>query len=402
MDKLIYHMWLTLLLGAKSIELDLLLNAFGSAEEVYRKTKGELISLGGLKPETVNLIIRSRSLDDAKKEIENCRRLGVRLVTSYDEDFPVRLLNIYCPPHILYVRGELGNIDEELCISVVGTRNCSEYGVGAARFFGQGLAGLGVTVVSGGARGIDTAALRGANEAYGRTIAVMGCGVNVVYPPENKGFFKEIEKNGAIISEFPLSTSPLPGNFPIRNRIISGLSQGVLVVEAPEKSGALITARNALEQGRDIYVVPGRITSRRSEGSNNLIKEGAYLVTNADDIVRQYRYFIPVMRENLKRRLMEYEREPRENAEPKTEERVSKEEVRKAVLSEEPPKKTVPLEKYEGAERDVLSLLTQSDMTPDEMLVNLNISAPELNTALITLEMEGIISKKIDKRYSII
>ncbi|MBR2743239.1 MAG: DNA-processing protein DprA [Clostridia bacterium] len=404
MDKLVYHLWLTLLLGVKSIELDLLLNAFGSAEEVYRKKRGELLSLGGLKSDTVERIIKNRDLDDAMDELYRCKKLGVKIIPSYSEKFPVRLLNIYCPPHILYVKGNLGNIDEELCISVVGTRSCSRYGLDSARFFGQGLAGLGVTVVSGGARGIDTAALKGAHRAYGRTIAVMGCGVDVVYPRENRDFFRAIATDGAVISEFPLGTPPAGANFPIRNRIISGLSQGVLVVEAPKKSGALITARNALEQGRDIFVVPGEIASEYCEGSNELIKEGAYLVTDARDIVGQYRYFIPVMRDNLNRRLRgeEFADDEETAPVPKKEVSVSKEEAKKAVLKEEEPKKSVDTDKYEGAEKEVLTLLIEGDMTADEMLAHVSVSSSELNTALITLEMEGIILKKLDKRYSII
>ncbi|MBQ3379242.1 MAG: DNA-processing protein DprA [Clostridia bacterium] len=402
MDKLIYHLWLTLLLGVKNIDLDLLINAFGSAEEVYRKTKGELVSVGGLKQDTIERILSNKSLDEAKRELERCHKAGVGVIPSYSEKFPVRLLNIYCPPHILYVKGDLGNIDEELCISVVGTRSCSEYGIAAAEYFGSELAKTGVTVISGGARGIDTAALKGAYESYGRTIAVMGCGADIVYPTENKRFFGAISKNGAVISEYPMGTPPAKMNFPTRNRIISGLSQGVLIVEAPRTSGALITARHALEQGRDVFVVPGRITSKFCEGSNALIKEGAYLVTEAYDIVSQYRYFIPVMRENLTRRISEYKSDPDEKPAPKTEVRVSKEEVKKAVLEDGKKQNNIDLDKYEESERDVLSMLCESDMTLDEMLSRSEASSSQLAAALIKLEMEGIILKKLDKRYSII
>lgn len=404
MEKLLYHLWLTLLLGVKNIELDLLLNAFDSAADVYNAARNELREVEGLKSDTVEIILKNKSLEKAREELTECRRLGIKLIPSYSEKFPIRLLNIYCPPHILYVKGDIGNIDEELCIAVIGTRDCSEYGVTVGKALGQDLASYGVTVVSGGARGIDTASLSGASDALGRTIAVLGCGVDVVYPPENRRLFKNIEENGALISEYPLHLKPLPHHFPQRNRIISGLCQGVVVLEAPKRSGSLITARYALEQGRDVYAVPGNITSPLSAGSNALIKAGAYPVTNARDIMSQYKYFVPVMYENLKNRFEEERVLEEDIITPrKTAKSLSKEQVKKSLSYSEPKNiNDIDFDKYDGLQREVLKLLAKQDMNTDELLSRLNISAGDLNSTLITLEMMNVIIKKLDKRYSII
>lgn len=207
------------------------------------------------------------------KEMERCERTGVRVIFFPDPDYPRELRNINDPPLLLYSRG--GSIPRGEKVAVVGTRKCTSYGSGCASGLASAMAEAGVTVVSGGARGIDGSAHRGCLDSGGKTIAVTGTGVDIAYPASHASLFREIMEEGAILSEYPLGTSPRPWNFPRRNRIIAGLCSRCVVVEAPEKSGAIITARYALEAGRDVWAVPGRINERSCRGSNALISDGA-------------------------------------------------------------------------------------------------------------------------------
>lgn len=221
------------------------------------------------------------------RELDLIKKNNIQIVTIFDENYPSTLKQIYDPPMLLYIKGSI--IPEDiLAVAVVGSRRASYYGLAAAEKLSTDLAAKGITVVSGLARGIDSAAHRGALKAKGRTMAVLGSGLGVVYPPENKKLFEAIADNsGAIVSEFPYETIPDRKNFPMRNRVISGLSLGVVVVEAAQRSGSLITANVALEQGRDVFSVPGKIDSFNSNGTNNLIKQGAKLVQTADDIIEE-------------------------------------------------------------------------------------------------------------------
>lgn len=222
------------------------------------------------------------------KEIALIEKDGVSIITIDDERYPDNLRHIYSPPSLLYVRGNFAP-EDYYNIAIVGSRRASLYGRQNAEKIARQLAERGFTVTSGMARGIDTFAHRGALKACGRTIAVLGCGINIIYPPENKNLMEEISHNGAVVSEFPMNTPPHRQNFPIRNRIISGLSLGVVVVEAAEKSGALITASFALEQGREVFSVPGRIDMPTSKGTSSLIKDGAKLVEGVEDILEELR-----------------------------------------------------------------------------------------------------------------
>lgn len=210
----------------------------------------------------------------------------IRKITISDSEYPKNLKNIYDPPLLLYVNGELLPQDET-AVALVGSRRASHYGLETCERLAYELAIRGVTIVSGMARGIDSAAHRGALKARGRTIAVLGSGHNDIYPPENEKLYEEITKSGAVVSEFENDAPPLPRNFPKRNRIISGLSLGVVVVEAAKNSGALITANLAAEQGRDVFAIPGKISSQTSSGTNELIKDGARLVQSAEDILEE-------------------------------------------------------------------------------------------------------------------
>ena len=221
-----------------------------------------------------------------EREWEEADRIGCRILTLADEAYPGPLREIPDPPPALYLIGNLVPADD-LAIAVVGARGATPYGLQASRWISRDLAAAGLTVVSGLARGVDTEAHRGALEAGGRTIAVLGSGLAVVYPPENRALCEEIARNGAVLSPYPLQEPPRKQNFPARNRILSGLTLGTLVVEAAERSGSLITARLALEQDREVFAVPGRITCRTSVGTNYLIKAGAKLVQSATDILEE-------------------------------------------------------------------------------------------------------------------
>ncbi len=265
-----------------------LLERFGSADAVYSATRSELEQLR-LPPEAVDAIIARELRSDAEAEIESVKRLGGDILLLDDGVYPSSLREIYDPPIVLYVKGAWSECLDQPCIGVVGSRRCSTYGQNSASMLARDLAGRGITIVSGFARGIDAAAHRGALEAGGRTIAVLGTGIDEIYPRDHAKLAAEIlAHGGALVTQFPLKTPPVSENFPYRNRIISGLSLGIVVVEAAENSGSLITARLAIEQNRDVFAVPGNITSRNSFGTNYLIKgAGAKLVQQWQDIATE-------------------------------------------------------------------------------------------------------------------
>src|SRR6266446_1222328 len=265
-----------------------LLERFGSAEAVYGATRAELEQLR-LLPEAVDSIIARELQDKAEAEIENVKELGADILVLDDGVYPSLLREIYDPPIVLYVKGAWAECLDQPCVAIVGSRRCSTYGQNSALMLARDLAQRGVTVVSGFARGIDAAAHRGALEAGGRTIAVLGTGLDQCYPRDHRKLGEEIlGAGGAMVSQFPLGTPPVSENFPYRNRIISGLSLGVVIVEAAENSGSLITARLAIEQNREVFAVPGNITSRNSFGTNYLIKgAGAKLVQQWQDIATE-------------------------------------------------------------------------------------------------------------------
>jgi DNA processing protein len=264
-----------------------LLERFGSAENVFHARRTELESLR-LRPETIESIIKREFHEKAAEELEQVRTLGGDVLILDDGSYPNLLREIADPPITLYVRGEWQACFDQPCVGVIGSRMCSTYGQNASEMLARDLSSRGICIVSGLARGIDTAAHRGAIAGGGRTIAVLGTGIDSIYPKENKKLVDEIlASGGAIVSQFPLGTPPLKDNFPYRNRIISGLSLGVLIIEASERSGSLITARLAMEQNREVMAVPGNITSRNSFGTNYLIKSGAKLVQQWQDVVAE-------------------------------------------------------------------------------------------------------------------
>ncbi len=262
-----------------------LLDRFGSPENVFTASPKELASVRGIHPEAIACVGSHDCMAAAEAECRAVRRACIKIVTFLSPEYPKALLGIPDHPPYLSLKGALNG--EDSAIAIVGSRRASSYGLNTAEKFAHELSAHHVTIVSGMARGIDTAAHRGALKAGGRTIGVLGCGIDMIYPAENRLLFTEIAERGALISEFPMGTEPRPENFPRRNRIISGISRGVLVVEAAENSGSLITAQYALDQGREVFAVPGNISHSNSRGTNRLIKQGAKLVERVEDILEE-------------------------------------------------------------------------------------------------------------------
>lgn len=260
-----------------------LLVAFGSAQRALDATPDELAQVEGLSSNASQRLIHGKSRVSVDQELELIEAHSCHLVAVNDSAYPMLLKEIADPPPLLYVRGELGEADAP-SITIVGTRSPTNYGKTISRQLSQQLAENGVTIISGFARGIDTCAHQGALQANGRTIAVLGNGLSKIYPDENKDLADEIVESGALISEFAMSVPPFPKNFPRRNRLVSGMSSGTVVVEASVRSGSLITARHAAEQGREVFAVPGQIFSKQSKGSHQLINQGAKLINAIDDI----------------------------------------------------------------------------------------------------------------------
>jgi len=284
-EELKYHIGFSLVPGIGRVKFSLLENYFKSMEHAWQAGPGEL-KRAGLDSASIRSITSTRDKISLDEEMEKLERYGVSVFTVHDEGYPARLKEIYDYPPVLYVKGKILP-EDEWCLSVVGTRRTTVYGRQVTEEIVTDLARNSITIVSGLARGIDSIAHKSALEAGGRTISVFACGLDTVYPPENADLARRICENGAVVSEYPLGTKPRPDNFPRRNRIMSGLSLGVLVVEAGESSGAIITANMALEQDREVFAIPGSILSPVSRGTNHLIQEGAKLVSDYRDILEE-------------------------------------------------------------------------------------------------------------------
>jgi len=268
------------------IRLKKLLEYFETPQNILKAPPEKLMAVSGI-GEKIAYQIHSLKKEDLDKELALAKKYNLKILTAEDEDYPKILKHIPDPPIVLYVKGELKE-EDKFGIAIVGSRRASFYGLSLAEKFAFELSQYGFTIISGMARGIDSCAHKGALKRGGRTIAVMGSGFSHIYPEENRELSEKISQNGAVISEFPLDAKPLSQNFPRRNRVISGLSLGVLVVEAAKNSGALITADFALEQGREVFALPGKVDSHTSFGTNGLIKQGAKLVSCVDDILEEF------------------------------------------------------------------------------------------------------------------
>ena len=397
MSALKYWLWLTELPGLTNQTRLALLQHFPTPEDVYYAEAEEVLLTEGITREQA-ILLENKDCAAADRILADCQRLNVNILTLQDAGYPNRLRNIYDPPCLLYVRGRLPAFDDEAAVAVVGTRDCTPYGVSCAEKLGHGLAAGGAVVVSGLARGIDSAALRGALRAGGTVAAVLGNGTDVIYPPENQYLYEDVAAAGALVSEYPPGTPPDGRHFPVRNRILSGLSLAALVVEAPERSGALITAGTALEQGRDVFAVPGPIDAPASVGCNRLIRDGAGLVTEGWDVLREYQARFPHRLRRDGRRLPDL---PEESGAPRTEEAPEKEkktETEKAV----PPAPKLPQldvrRNKEGLTDDQISVLRVLDvsapMVTDDVAIACDLPMRRVLSALTMLEIDGYIRKQ--------
>ena len=284
-DELVPTLRLSLIPGVGPRTRRALLERFGSARAVLAAAPGELAAVPGVGPKLTAKIIAADDID-VEGEIALCQAHGITILTEADEQYPRLLREIHDPPGVLFVRGEL-EAGDGLAVAIVGTRHATRYGLRQAERLAGSLARAGLTIVSGLARGIDAAAHRGALAGGGRTIAVLANGLLNLYPPEHDKLAEEVTAHGALLSEAPCRALPISGAFPQRNRIISGLSLGALIIEAGDRSGALITARHAMEQGREVFAVPGRVDDRTARGCHRLIRDGAKLVETADDVLEE-------------------------------------------------------------------------------------------------------------------
>ncbi len=285
-ERLKYWIWLASLDSMGPRKMNLLLDMFGDPLNLWHCSPDELKKISFLNENNLNQLADRKRREYSSACLEELKAKGIRVITIRDPEYPELLRHIYDPPAVLFVRGTL-HCDEKM-IAIVGSRKASAYGAKVAYTLAYKLSKAGFVIISGMAKGIDTQAHRGALEAGGRTVAVLGCGIDNVYPPENRGLAERIVQNGAVASEYLPGSKPMPYNFPARNRIISGMSLGTIVVEAGEKSGSLITAGYALDQGREVFAVPGNIDSMNSVGTNRLIKEGAKPVTDVKDVLEEF------------------------------------------------------------------------------------------------------------------
>jgi DNA processing protein len=359
--------WLALrgIPGVGPVLFHRLVQAFGSPAQVFQTPPTELRGLRGVSAALAQAILGFRQWDRVEEHLSRLKAFGAKALTVDDPAYPLRLKEIPFPPPLIFVKGVI-KPEDSLALALVGTRSASYYGKKTCRSLARELARRGVTVVSGLARGIDTAAHQGALEGGGRTLAVLGCGLDVVYPPENLELYGRIQESGALITEYPLGTPPEAHNFPRRNRIISGLSLGVLVVEAGVRSGTQITAQCALEQGREVLAVPGPINSPTSVGPHRLIQTGAKLVQDVDDILAEL---------------------PKGGAPVKS----------GAGAASEIPVGTRPI--LFRVDDPLLPLLGSEPLQLEELVQASHLPAPEVMSRLTLLEIQGLVRELPGKCY---
>ena len=356
--------WLTLrsVTGVSDGTICKLVRYFGGPKEVLSASVGELRHVAGRSSPLVESLLKEPDrhvVESIRHTMRTVEKGACSIVTILDASYPSRLAMIHNPPPLLYVRGTLPS-SEEHAIAIVGSRNATPSGVLVTQDLSQCLGAMGFAIVSGLARGIDAAAHRGALAAKARTIAVLGCGVDRTYPPEHVALRREIEANGAVVSELPLGTPPLPYHFPLRNRIVSGWSLGVIVAEAGQKSGALITARFALEQNREVFAVPGSVKQGKHQGAHSLIKQGAKLVEAAGDVVEE---LLPQLDEPFRDRVQN-------------------------VAVEEPAPPVVT-----ANEQHVLALFNGEPVSVDEVLARASLDFAEVMNILLGLELKGVLKQ---------
>ena len=380
-----------------------LVRHFGDAESVYFAS--DWPGVEGLTEDGIESL-KDRDLTTAEEILDECDRTGLRILTYQDATYPKRLQNIPDPPLVFYYKGRLPDFDGLPLIGVVGTRRASAYGLTAAKRLGYQIAKCGGIVVSGMAAGIDGMSMRGALTAGGTVVGVLGCGADMVYPLSNRALFADTERYGCILSEFPPGTPPAKWNFPKRNRVISGLSCGVLVVEAPEKSGALITARQAADQGRDVFVVPGNIDVDTFVGSNRLLRDGAIAVSSGWDVLSEYEGHFPG-------RIRRFDKASGLTAYPdEVEKHALKVAQKPALPKEKPPRKqkvdkkvidngaTTPyidlndiLPGLSADEQSIVTAIGKGERLVDDVIAETGLSAGKVLAMLTLLEVKGVVKR---------
>jgi DNA processing protein len=361
--------WLRLRLtpGIGSVRFLRLVQALGSPEAVLKAPWEQLAAIKGIGQDLARSIANGELTGDPRIELERLEQLGSRVITLEHEEYPPLLKSVFAPPPMLFVMGDLAP-SMQGGVAIVGSRAFSPYGRRVAQEVARDLALAGKSVISGLARGIDTAAHQAALEAGGHTVGVLGCGLDRAYPPENRDLIREMAHKGAVISEFPLGTPPAAGNFPVRNRVISGLSQAVVIVEAGRKSGSLITARHALDQGREVFAVPGPVGSPQSEGCHDLIRQGARLLSSAADLLEPGALMpspVPAMGKKTG-----------------------------GIGSATPPAIELPPEW-----RQVLDVTSVDPVHVDLIVRESGLKPQEVTAILVSLEMEGLVEQQPGKHY---
>ena len=353
-----YWLGLNKIKGIGPIKMSKLLKAFNSPKNIWTASRKELKKVNGI-GKLAKKIVDQRKKINLNTLTVKLKKKNISFKILNDKDYPELLKNIYDPPPVIYYKKKF-NVNSP-AIAVVGSRRCTKYGRRTARKISFELAQRGITVISGMARGIDSSAHKGAVDAGGKTVAVLGSGVDIIYPPENKNLYNEICENGAVISEFPPGIKPLSGNFPRRNRIISGLSLGTVVIEASKQSGSLITANLALEQGREVFAIPGNINRNSSKGTNNLIKSGAKIVTKTEDILEE----LYISQDN------------------------------NSVSGK------IQYPKLSKAEEKMINFFQKKNTFHINELIELsNMTGGDVNSILLKLELKGFIERKPGKKYS--
>lgn len=371
-DELSYWLWLTTRENITNQKIKYLLRKFYRPSNVYEAQKQDYAALSSFKDPEIDSLC-DKSMEGVHSILEQCERQNMKIITVDDADYPEKLRRIYDMPYVLYYNGSLPSFDSTLTIAMVGSRNASIYGSEVATKLAYDLAEAGVIVVSGLARGIDSFSHRGAINAGGITVAVVGNGLDIVYPRENRELAAFIERHGAIISEYPPGTKPERYHFPQRNRLMSALSEGVLVVEAGLKSGTFITVDFAHEHGKDVFAVPGAIFAKQSEGTNALIKEGAKMVTGVWDILEEFRYL--------------YRFSPPKNNKLETEPELPKR-INRPDLSED--------------ENKICSCLSFQPVQVDSIVRQTGLPIAKISSLLTMLELKGIIEQKAFKSFVLV
>ena len=404
---LVHWIWLATRSGISDRIKAEMVRAYRDPEALYFADPGSYTQIEGLTEEGA-AALKDKDLHQARQILEDCHRLKLGILTYQDAAYPSRLKNISDPPLVLYYKGRLPEFDAAPVIGVVGTRSASPYGLTAAKRLGYQIAKCGGMVVSGMAFGIDGMAMRGALTAGGTAIGILGCGADIVYPASNRTLFRDTEDYGCILSEFPPGTPPAKWTFPKRNRIISGISCGVLVVEAPEKSGALITANLAAEQGRDVFVVPGNIDVPTFVGSNRLLRDGAMVVSHGWDILSEYQHQFPdrVRKDSGGDRQMAYADEAEaENNRQKVAEPVKHLKKKKNVKE---AKEKIAIDKEETShysdvndirpklsetEQLIVAALGEGERLVDDVIAQTGLPTGKLLATLTMLEVKGVVKR---------